>query len=61
MTPKLSKKQLKKLKEQGRLRDEIEIWVDRHNHKLELLRTFTSLVAAISSALVLFKVVLHWF
>lgn len=61
MTPKLTKKQIRKLAEQGRLRDNIEIWVDRHNHKLELLRTFTSLVAAISSALVLFKVVLHWF
>ncbi len=58
---KLTKKELRKLKKEGRLRDEVEIWVDKHNHKLELLRTFTSLVAAISSALVLFKVVLHWF
>lgn len=57
----LTKKELRKLKKEGRLRDEVEIWVDKHNHKLELLRTFTSLVAAISSALVLFKVVLHWF
>lgn len=58
---KLSKKELRRLEKEGRLRDHVEIWVDRHNHKLELLRTFTSLVAAISSALVLFKVVLHWF
>lgn len=58
---KLSKKEIKKLEKEGRLRDHVEIWVDRHNHKLELLRTCTSLIAAISSALVLFKVVLHWF
>lgn len=58
---KLTKKEIRRLKKEGRLRDEVEIWVDKHNHKLELLRTFTSLVAAISSALVLFKVVLHWF
>jgi len=58
---KLTRKQIRKLKKEGRLRDEIEIWVDRHNHKLELLRTCASLIAAISSALVLFKVVLHWF
>jgi len=58
---KLSKKEIKKLQKEGRLRDQVEIWVDRHNHKLELLRTFTSLVAAITSTLVLLKVVLHWF
>jgi len=57
---KLSKKEIKKLEKEGRLRDHVEIWVDRHNHKLELLRTFTSLVAAISSAIVLFKIVLHF-
>ena len=57
---KLSKKEIKRLEEEGRLRDLVEIWVDRHNHKLELLRTFTSLVAAICSAIVLFKIVLHW-
>jgi len=56
---KLSKNEIKRLEEEGRLRDLVEIWVDRHNHKLELLRTFTSLVAAICSAIVLFKLVLH--
>jgi len=56
---KLSKKEIKRLEEEGRLRDLVEIWVDRHNHKLELLRTFTSLIAAICSAIVLFKLVLH--
>jgi len=55
----LTKKEIRKLEEEGRLRDLVEIWVDRHNHKLELLRTFTSLVAAICSAIVLFKIVLH--
>ena len=57
---KLSKKEIKKLEKEGRLRDLVEIWVDRHNHKLELLRTFTSLVVAICSTIVLFKIVLHF-
>lgn len=55
MRVQLSKKQIKKLEKQGRLRDSVEIWVDRHNHKLELLRTFTSLTAAICSSIVLLK------
>jgi len=53
---KLSKKDIKKLEKQGKLRDHVEIWVDRHNHKLELLRTCTSLTAAFCSLLVLMKV-----
>jgi len=52
---KLSKKEVRRLEEEGRLRDLVEIWVDRHNHKLELLRTFTSFIAAICSSLVLLK------
>ena len=55
MRIKLSKKEIKKLEKQGRLRDSVEIWVDRHNHKLELLRTFSSLTAAICSSIVLLK------
>ena len=55
MRIKLSKKQIKKLEKQGRLRDSIEIWVDRHNHKLELLRTLTSFIAAAASSIVLLK------
>jgi len=51
----LSKKEIKKLEEEGRLRDYMEIWVDQHNHKLELLRTITSLIAAICSSIVLLK------
>lgn len=58
---KLTKRQIRRLEEEGKLRDLVEIWVDKHNHKLELLRTFTSLVAAITSTLVLLKVVLHWY
>jgi len=58
---KLSKKEIRHLEKEGRFRDQIEIWVDRHNHKLELLRTFTSLVAATCSALVLFKLLFHAF
>jgi predicted RNA-binding protein len=57
---KLSKKDIKRLEEEGRLRDLVEVWVDRHNHKLELLRTLTSLIAAICSTIVLFKIVFHF-
>ena len=57
---KLSKKEIKKLEEDGRLRDLVEIWVDRHNHKLELLRTCTSFIAALCSSAVLLKL-LHFF
>lgn len=53
---KLSPNEIKKLEQSGKLRDCVEIWVDRHNHKLELLRTCTSLVAASASTLVLLKV-----
>jgi len=52
---KLSRKEIKKLEKEGRLRDYMEIWVDQHNHKLELLRTITSLIAAIASSVVLLK------
>ena len=52
---KLSKKEIRKLEEEGRLRDYVEIWVDQHNHKLELLRTITSLIAATASTIVLLK------
>lgn len=52
---KLSKKEIRKLEKEGRLRDYMEIWVDRHNHKLELLRTITSLIAAFASTIVLLK------
>lgn len=52
---KLSRKEIKRLEEEGRLRDLVEIWVDRHNHKLELLRTLTSFIAAICSSIVLLK------
>jgi len=57
---KLSKKEIKKLEKEGRLRDKIEIWVDCHNHKLELLRTVTSFIAALCSSVVLLKL-LHYF
>ena len=55
MKVKLSKKQIKRLRKQGRLRDSIEIWVDKHNHKLELMRTCTSFIAALCSSVVLLK------
>ena len=35
---KLSKKQKRKLLAKGKLRDPFEIWVDHHNHKLEIIK-----------------------
>jgi hypothetical protein len=54
--PKLSKKQMKELARQGKLRDSFEIWVDRHNHKLELVRTIVSFIGAMLSALVFMRI-----
>ena len=53
---KLSKKQKKKLLSKGKLRDPFEIWVDHHNHKLEIIRTCSSLISAVISSMVLLKV-----
>jgi hypothetical protein len=54
--PKLSEKKIEKLAKQGRLRDNLEIWVDRHNHKLELVRTLTSILGLVVSSVVLLRV-----
>ena len=37
-------------------RGKMEKWLDKHNHKMELLRTLTSFFAAIFSAMVFLKV-----
>lgn len=54
--PRISQKKLKKLAREGRLRDEFEIWVDRHNHKMEFLRTVTGLLNLVVSSVVLLRV-----
>lgn len=54
--PKISCKKIKKLEKQGKLRDNFEIWVDKHNHKMELVRTLTSVFGLIVSSIVLLKV-----
>lgn len=53
---KLSEKKIEKLAKQGKLRDELEIWVDRHNHKFELVRTVTSILGLAVSSVVLLRV-----
>lgn len=55
-TPKLSPKKLEKLEKQGKLRDSFELWVDKHNHKFELVRTLTSIIGLIISSIILVKV-----
>lgn len=52
----LSQKRLEKLKRQGKLRDNFELWVDKHNHKFELIRTLTSVFGLIVSSIVMLKV-----
>lgn len=52
----ISKSKFKKLKKAGKLRDKIEIWVDKHNHKMELVRTLTSIVGVILSCIIMLKV-----
>jgi len=57
MTPKKpSPKRIKKLEKEGKLRDGFELWVDRHNHKMELVRTLTSVMGLVISSIVMLKV-----
>lgn len=53
---KTSKKKLKKLEKQGKLRDGFELWVDRHNHKMELIRTLVGFMGLVVSSIVMLKV-----
>lgn len=53
---KLSKKQKKKLLAKGKYRDPFEIWVDHHNHKLEVVRTLANLIGIILSSIIMLKV-----
>lgn len=53
---KLTKKQRKKLIAKGKLRDSFELWVDHHNHKMEMVRTLTGLVGVILSCIIMLKV-----
>lgn len=54
--PKISSKKKKKLQKLGKLRDNFEVWVDYHNHKMELIRTITSIISLIVSTVVLLRV-----
>ena len=54
--PELSKRERKRLKKLAKLRDPLEIWIDHHNHKLEVLRTLGNMVSAILGICVFLKV-----
>lgn len=54
--PELSKRERKRLKKLAKLRDPFEIWIDHHNHKLEVLRTLGSLIGASTGICVFLKV-----
>jgi len=51
-----SRKKIKRLERQSRLRDRFELWVCRHNHKMELVRTLTSVMGLVVSSIVMMKV-----
>jgi hypothetical protein len=53
---KLSHKRRKQLEAQGKLRDRIELWVDQHNHKLELIRTCNGLIGVVLSSIIMLRV-----
>lgn len=52
----LKEKERKKLQEQGKLRDNFEIWIDKHNHKMEFLRTVTGMINLILSSIIILRV-----
>jgi len=52
----LTKKQKKKLLAKGKLRDPFELWVDHHNHKMEMIRTLTGLIGIVLSCVIMLKV-----
>lgn len=52
----ISEKKKKKLAEQGKLRDNVEIWVDKHNHKMELVRTVTGILNVLMSGIIILRV-----
>jgi len=54
--PELSKKERKRLKKMAKLRDPFEIWIDHHNHKLEVLRTFAGVINAVIGFMVFLRV-----
>ena len=54
--PELSRKERKRLRKLAKLRDPLEIWLDHHNHKLEVLRTVGNMVSASLGILVFLKV-----
>ena len=37
-------------------KDKYELWIDRHNHKLELVRTLSGLIAASTGIFVFLRV-----
>lgn len=52
----LTPQQIEDLRRSGKLRDSMEIWIDRHNHKLELLRTIAGCLGVLLTFCVFLKV-----
>ena len=52
----ISKRKMKELRDSGKLRDDFELWVDKHNHEFELVRTITSILGLGLSGVILLKV-----
>lgn len=52
----LKEKERKKLQDQGKLRDNFEIWIDKHNHKMEFVRTVTGMANLLLSLIIILRV-----
>ena len=46
----------KKKKTRRYRRDRIENWLDRHNHKLELIRTIGNIIAGIGGTIAILRI-----
>jgi len=53
---KLSNKERKELEKKGKLRSDLEVFLDFHNHKMELIRTVIQAVGTVLSTLIALKV-----
>jgi len=53
---KLSKKERKELEKKNKLRSDLEVFLDFHNHKMELIRTVIQFIGTVLSTLIALKV-----
>lgn len=44
------------MKKKNQPRGNVEMWLDKHNHKLELIRTIGNVVAGLGGAIAILKI-----